>query len=158
MSINFIQEDCSKVEYYTNLTAVSNWLEINLSDYDWHFADVDGDWFDLNDPEPKWLTGEELDLKLKDNNIQFIWAVISAYPKGAPPKLDNQVYADGNPIFWTGSPKKQLKDSLFEIVCWDSSATLFIGLPLNLGQNLIKNAPGIKDLDLENQKRIPFNF
>jgi hypothetical protein len=149
--MNFIQYKALQVEFYTSLKDVERWLEIDLSDYDWHFSDVDGGWVGLE--YPSWVPGEVLSAKLKEFDYQFIWAVISAFPKGTKPFLDNNPYADGNPGFWEGSPKKQIGNALFEIVCWDSSATLFIGLPDFLSKVLLKNAPGIKNLDEENIKR-----
>jgi len=130
---------------------VTRWLEIDLKDYDWHISDIEGAWSELDDPS--WLRGEELSTKLKEFDCQFVWAVISAFPKGTEPFTTDKPYADGNPRFWEGEPEKQLQDSLFEIVCWDSSATLFIGLPNDLGEKLVANAPGIKDLNKENRQR-----
>lgn len=146
--MNLIQENTRKVNFYTSLRNIARWMEINLSDYDWHFSDIDGGWLPLEDP--RWIKGEDLNSKIKEKDYQFIWAVISAYPKGSKLRLKEFPYADGNPDFWYGNPKKQLKDSLFEIVCWDGSATLFIGLPEELGKLIVKNAPGIKSLNEEN--------
>lgn len=149
--MNYIQEKAKGVDFYTSLKDVEGWLEIKLSDYDWHFSDIDGGWAELDDPS--WVVGEDLEAKLNEFDYQFVWSVCSAFPKGTKPILTETPFADGNPEFWSGSPKKQLKDSLFEIVCWDSSATLFIGLPKDLAKKLLTNAPGIKDLDKENEKR-----
>ncbi len=149
--MNLIQENAKEVEFFTSLRDIEKWMEINMEDYDWHFADVDGGWAPLE--SPRWVTGKELRSKITEFDYQFVWAVISAYPSGTEVKLSEIPYADGNPEFWIGSPKKQLDDSLFEIVCWDSSATLFIDLPDQLGQNILKNAPGIKNLDEENKKK-----
>lgn len=77
---------------------------------------------------------------------------MSAFPSGTEPRLSEAPYAGGNSDFWKGIPKKQWTDSLFEIVCWDSSATLWIGLPDKLGMKVLKNAPGIMDLDELNKK------
>ena len=148
--MNLIQENTSEVEFFTSMRDVEKWMEINLEDYDWHFSDIDGGWDSINDP--KWVTGKELNSKIAEYDYQFVWAVISAYPLGTQPRLSDLPFADGNPAFWTGVPEKQLTDSLFEIVCWDSSATLFIGLSDELGQKVLKNAPGIMDLDELNKK------
>ncbi len=148
--MNLIQENTKEVNFYTSLRNVEKWLEINLEDYDWHFSDVDGEWTPLEDP--MWVTGKELKSKIKEYDYQFVWAVISAYPSGSQPRLSNAPYANGNPNFWTGIPKKQLRDSIFEIICWDSSATLFIGLPDKLAQRVLKNAPEITNLDELNKK------
>lgn len=151
MKINYIQENNRHIPWFTNLIDVFDWLEIKAEDYDWHFSDVDGGWEELNDPS--WVKGEELAKRLKEYNYQFVWSVISAYPKGTMPFINDKPYADGNPEFWSGIPQKQLENSLFEIVCWDSSATLYIGLPQNLEEKLLKNAPGIKNLNKENARR-----
>lgn len=102
--------------------------------------------------DPRWVTGRELKLKINEFDYQFVWAVISAFPLGTQPRLSKKPYADGNPDFWKGIPEKQLKDSLFEIICWDSSATLWIGLPEELGLKVLKNAPGIAYLNELNKK------
>ena len=151
MMMNFIQENNKHVPWFTSLVDVLSWLEIKAEDFDWHFSDVDGGWEDLDDPS--WVRGEELAEKLREYNYQFVWSVVSVYPKGTSPFTSQEPFADGNPEFWSGIPKKQLSDSLFEIVCWDSSATLFIGLPKELENCLMKNAPGIKNLNKENERR-----
>ena len=149
--MNYIQSNTNKVDFYTSLLDVERWLEINLEDYDWNISDIDGAWPELDDPS--WVTGIELKSKLEEFDYQFVWAVLSAFPKGHYKQLSDKPYADGNPHFWKGMPEKQMDSSLFEIVCWDSSATLFIGLPTEMGEKLVSNAPGIKDLDKENAKR-----
>ncbi|GAB5556834.1 MAG: hypothetical protein SchgKO_10470 [Schleiferiaceae bacterium] len=143
--MNLIQENTEEVEFHTSLKQVAHWMEINLENYDWHFADVEGGWPGLNGPV--WVTGEELRLKIKKDDYPFIWAVISAFPKGSDPIVSDEPFADGNSEFWKGNPRKQMAGSLFEIVCWDSSATLWIELPKDLGENVLQNAPGISTLE-----------
>jgi len=150
--MNYIQENTSSVSWYTSLLDVFKWLEIEPESYDWHFSDIDGGWMGLNE-DPCWVTGDELKVHLEPRDYQFIWSVISAFPRGTKPFTSEEPYADGNPQFWQGIPKKQLEESLFEIICWDSSATLFIELPEELQHSLLRNAPGIKDLNKENELR-----
>ncbi|CAM3206531.1 hypothetical protein [Vibrio neptunius] len=149
--MNYIQEKAKGIDFYTSLINVENWLEISLSDYDWHISDIDGAWPELDDPS--WVTGQELAAKISEFDYQFSWAVISAFPKGTRPFTTDEPFADGNSIFWEGIPEKQLKNAVFEIVCWDSSATLFIDLPSDLAKNLVANAPSIKDLNKVNGQR-----
>lgn len=149
--MNYIQENAPEVVFYTSMNDVARWLEIDLKSYDWHISDIEGAWPELDDPS--WVRGETLSEKLKAFDCQFVWSVISAFPKGTEPFTTDKPFADGNPEFWVGKPEKQLQYSLFEIVCWDSSATLFIGLPYALGKKLVANAPNIKDLNKENRRR-----
>lgn len=152
--MNLIQANTEYVKWYTNLRNVAKWLNIGIDDYSWHMSDLEiyPHWEGFSDP--CWRTGKELRKYVEEHNPQFIWAVLSTFPKDCKPFLSHKPYADMNPDFWTGTPQKQLEDSLFEIVCFDSSCTLFIGLPENLSRNLINNAPGILDLNRENEKRI----
>lgn len=149
--MNFIQEKTREIDFYTSMADVARWLEIKLEDYDWHFSDVEGGWNSLNDPD--WVSGELFASEIRKYDHQFIWSVISAFPKGTKPFKTEEPYADGNSSFWVGIPEKQIEESLFEIVCWDSSATLYIGLSDKLSKNLLSNAPGIKDLNEQNRKR-----
>lgn len=149
--MNLIQEGTGKVRFYTSMLDVEAWLGITLSGFDWHISDIEGGWEGL--PDPAWITGRELKAKLFEYDYQFIWAVFSAFPSGAQAILSDRPYADGNPDFWKGKPSKQIENAVFEIVCWDSSATLFIGLPDELGQSVLAKAPGIKDLDKYNESR-----
>jgi len=149
--VNLIQEKTRDVRFFTSLRDVEHWLCIHLEDYDWHVSDIEGGWNELNDPS--WITGDALAAKIGEFDYQFSWAVISAFPKGTKPVLSDEPFADGNSTFWEGVPKVQMEGALFEIVCWDSSATLFIGLPEELATRVVNNAPGVRNLDEENRKR-----
>lgn len=140
--MNIIAEHIINANFYSSLRNIEAWLEIRFEHYDWHLTDVDGGW--LNIVSPCWLSGDEIRIKIDEFDWQFRWAVFSAYPKGFTPFLSTKPYADCNTSFWTESPSKQLDDSIFEIVCWDSSATIFIGLPEDLAKKILKNAVGSK--------------
>lgn len=148
--MNYIQANTSIVDFYTSLSDVARWLEIDLVDYDYHISDIEGAWPELNDPS--WITGKELSSKLDEFDYQFVWAVISVFSKGEKPFTTSSPYVEDNPNLWKGSPDKQIENSLFEIVCFDSSATLFIGLSKELSEKLLANAPGIKNLDERNKE------
>lgn len=142
--MNLIQENSDEVQYFTILRDVEKWMELDFEDYDWHFAEVEANWG--SEDAPFWISGEELKSRFFGTNCQFFWAVISAFPKSTPPRLYQDVFAE-SPHFWEGTPKKQIKESLFELVCWDSSATIWIGLSDELAERVLKNAPGVEDLD-----------
>lgn len=104
---------------------------IDARQYDWLISDIEvstkPESFLLGD---QWMTGEALAQLLRDHDLQFIWAVFSAVPIGYRPNVGDVPYCDGNPNFWNGSDLgPQLDGAVFEIVCWDSSATILIGLP-----------------------------
>jgi hypothetical protein len=94
-----------------------------------------------------WFTGDMLSSFLKAHEAQFEWAVFSAVPKGFRSRPVSDPGADGNPDFWVGEgPMPQLDGALFEIVCWDSSATLLINLPLEAAQSFAARFPDTRPL------------
>lgn len=92
------------------------------------------------------ITGHELKKIVDGEKVQFVWAVLSAFTH-APKMPGKPPYADGNPGFWHGSPEPQIPDASFEIVCFDSSATLFIGVDESIAEKLRGKYPDIRLLE-----------
>jgi hypothetical protein len=129
--MNLILEETRQVSWYTNMRGVLEAAKIAPADYDWYVSDIETNW---NPPgftwDDQWFTGDELAAFLHAHEVQFIWAVFSAVRRGHRPSFTFAPYALDNPRYWNGSePGPQLDGALFEIVCWDSSATMLIGLP-----------------------------
>lgn len=106
-------------------------LGISAADYDWFISDVETNYCGSEfKSEDQWMEGRALQNFIDQNEVQFIWAVFSAVPKGFRCEVSSVPYVDGNPDFWNGKEiAPQLNGALFEITCWDSSATILIGLP-----------------------------
>jgi hypothetical protein len=136
--MNLILEKTNQVLYFTNMREVLVAASISAADYDWYISDVETNYgpakeFSLGDC---WVSGEELADILQRKDLQFNWAVFSAVPKGFRSVVMNPPYADGNSEYWNGQDiAPQLVSALFEIVCWDSSATILIGLPAQAGES-----------------------
>ena len=152
--MNLILEKSSYAKYYSYLDAIFHHLP-ELHEYHWLITDLK-----LNNyPDDKLksesivMTGKELSAYLKRYRIQFIWGVFSAFkaPIFAIPK--ELPFADGNKNFWHRSPRPQAPGAEFEIVCWDSTCTLFIGFPKNLAKRIWQLFPDIQNLDEENEQR-----
>ena len=76
---------------------------------------------------------------LEQNEVQFIWAVFSAVPKGFRITVDTAPYIEDNPSYWSGEElSPQLSGALFEIACWDSSATILVGLPTEAEASFVR--------------------
>lgn len=61
-------------------------------------------------------------------DVQFIWGVFSAFPRGTRFDVPAPPAADGNSNLWyPPEVQPQLEGASFEIVCWDSSATVLVG-------------------------------
>lgn len=129
--MNLILENTDQVRFFTKMDDVFAAAEIRPQDYDWYLSDIETNvnpnGFSKGD---QWISGEELATLIQEQELQFVWAVFSAVPKGFRSEASAPPYADGNPEYWNGKElTPQLKGALFEIACWDSSATILIGLP-----------------------------
>lgn len=96
-----------------------------------------------------WLSAADL-REIIEPRYAFGWCVLSAIPLAdvsAAMTVDCYPYADCNPGFWIGSPKPQHPMADFEVVCWDSSATLLIGASQTVAAAFLVAYPSAVDLD-----------
>lgn len=129
--MNLILERTTRVPFFTDMRGTLRALGIAASDFDWYLSDIETNYSGEDfSPQDQWIEGHELHRLLERNEIQFIWAVFSAVPVGHRPTVIAAPYVDGNPDYWAGSEvQPQLPGAVFEIACWDSSATILVGLP-----------------------------
>jgi hypothetical protein len=104
----------------------------------------------LMESSPLIITGSDLRKIVESDKIQFIWAVLSAFG-GDVTIPEDLPFADMNAELWTSTVKPQIKESDFEIVCWDSSATLFIGVDNSVAAQLVGYDQDIQSIDDFNQ-------
>jgi hypothetical protein len=152
--MNLILENSACMEYHTYFGKLFESVP-ELSSYSYLISglDTNGSTDERLRSDVVVLSGEELAAIVREHDVQFIWAVLSAFreiPKALPLELP---FADGNPNFWRGSPRPQLPGATFEIVCFDSGCTLFIGVDAGLAANLKSVYPDIRDLDERNRHR-----
>lgn len=164
---NLMLEDAESIARFTGLRAVFNALPGACENHDWLVSDLECIWLKTEDddgmPDERLrggsvlIAGEDLSLIIQTRRIQFAWAVFTALPKGARPRVapEHLPYADGNRTLWIGSPKPQCPQALFEIVCWDSTYTLLIGLNDRLAASFRIAFPTVLDLDAYNQLHGP---
>ncbi|CAN7153404.1 hypothetical protein [Polaromonas sp. LjRoot131] len=145
--MNILLESSDSVPFYTDMRATLKAMAVEASSYDWFVSDVE-----TNIPVPVliegdgWLSGDELSRALADD-IQFEWAVFSAMPRGTRFDVLLSPSADGNARFWQPPDvQPQLQGAVFEIVCWDSSATLFIGISQQQAERVTAAYPEAKPL------------
>lgn len=129
--MNLILEKTDQVRWFTNMREVLDAANIAPQDYDWYVSDMETNWIPPGfSPADQWFAGEELASFLHEHDVQFIWAVFSAVPKGFRSSPSFSPYVEGNPTYWSGEASKpQLDGALFEIACWDSSGIILINLP-----------------------------
>jgi len=149
--MNLLLERSKFVEYYTYLDPIFA-AAPELAKFTYLVSDLEiaGEIDERVANGPLVIQGRELRAIVEENKVQFIWAVLSAFDYH--PKIPDQLpYADGNSGFWVGSPRPQLRDAKLEIVCWDSGATLFIGLDPSIAEKIRQRFPDIQDLDAYNE-------
>jgi len=103
--------------------------------------------------DPVIIDGNTLYEIVQKEKIQFIWAVLSGFRKEITSIPKELPFACGNRNLWVGSPKPQAQGAEVELVCWDSTCTLFIGVNKNVALKLETIYPDIRDLDKENKTR-----
>ena len=104
--MNLILERTDQVCFFTNMREVIAALGISCSDYDWYVSDIETNGFQFAEG---WYPGSELELQITSDDIQFIWAVFSAFPEGVRVDVKEAPFVDGNPHYWDGSePGPQL--------------------------------------------------
>jgi hypothetical protein len=127
--MNLVLESPECVPFYTDMRSTLTAMGVEATAYDWFVSDVE-----TNIAVPAladgdvWVTGDELS-RMLSHDIQFIWGVFSAVPRGTRFEVLVPPGADGNPSFWQPpAVRPQLEGACLEIVCWDSSATVLVGV------------------------------
>lgn len=129
--MNLILERTDRVNFYTDMRVVFESAGLRASAFDWYLSDVETNYYGTDfSHDDRWIPGIELERFLNTHTVQFIWAVFSAFPVGYRRSITDAPYVGDNPLYWRGvEVTPQLSDALFEVVCWDSSATMLICLP-----------------------------
>ena len=148
--MNLILEHTNRVAFFTDMNVVFEALGLCPSNFDWYLSDIETNYCPTDFcSDDGWMSGSELEGFLKQHQVQFIWGVFSAFPVGYRRAIAEEEvpFADGNSTFWQGvEVLPQLNDALFEIVCWDSGATILIGLPSEAEQRFIGVYPETRSL------------
>lgn len=97
-----------------------------------------------------WMTGEELTRMVENEDFQWIWGVLSAFPKDI---TEEEVLgygfpvADGNEKIWQSPISMQHPLAVMEIIAWDSLLTILISKDECVVERLMQNNLFAKDLD-----------
>lgn len=131
--MNLIVEKSRSIKWYTDLYPLFSLIEPSVQQHVWLWSDIE---VDCDLPVPcveqgySWIDGNNL-FEFVCQRPQFVWSVLSAIPIKKVEVATNAScipYTDGNSDFWQGKAKPQHPMADFEIVCWDASATLLIGV------------------------------
>lgn len=145
--------------YYTRLGPVFSAIGNAQLDYNWLITDAicypNTPGFQLFDDNYRWLTGRELTDIIQKEDFQWIWAVLSGFPKEVPLEEVLQYplpYADGYSGFWHNPIALQHPLAQVEIVPWDSSLVLVLSKQEQLVRDFMAAHPGARDLEEYNRE------
>lgn len=146
--MNIILERTDSVPWFTNMYTVFGALGFRASDYDWFVSDVETNHYGTDfSSEDNWVTGEALERFITENEVQFVWAVLSAFPRGTRFQIETPPNVQDYAGYWSGiEVTPQLNDALFEIAAWDSGATILVGLPAEAVEQFKVAYPDAKSL------------
>lgn len=138
---------------HTNMRLVFDTMKGKQNNYNWLIANIEFMTGDFKNDDSKisldlfnniivWVSGEELSKVIYAYDIQFLWGVFTAFEQLEDINIDNlevEPYADGNRDFWSLDPSIQHPKGVVEIVCWDSTSTLFLSKDLELANAFKEN-------------------
>lgn len=147
--MNLLLEAPTAVPYFTDVGATLYALGVRASEFDWYVSDIETNvYIDGLSQLDGWVAGLQLDAALSHTGLQFIWGVFSAFPPGMRVEVARPPAADGNSRYWRDADTlgPQLQGALFELCCWDSSATILIGITPEQARSYMSAYPQAKPL------------
>lgn len=154
--MNIILLKSSKMPFFTDMKLVFEALDGFPNNYEWLISEFEYNYCTderlWNDPVV--IGGNELEDLLNSNDIQFIWGVFSAFPKGTPINIDASKVpvSDGKRISSLSNPPSiQCPGAVLEIICFDSSFTLVVGADSKIQKQFMDFFPEAEDLDEYNR-------
>lgn len=116
-------------------------MQLDAAHFEWYLADVEASTW----PQAvgnAWISGNDLVATWVPHETQFIWGVLSAFPLGTRIDVTELPFANGNVSFWAKvTVKPQIEGALFEIVYWDSSAVILVGISEEQGASVANAFP-----------------
>lgn len=110
---------------------------------------------DIFNEESVLLSGDEFTDIVTQNNIQFIWGILSAFDKSTHIDIKNLEVIptfDGEWKYGREDAHTQHPLAIAEIVCVDSSYTIFISKNEDLSNRIIKHYSDAQDLNQWNRE------
>lgn len=147
--------------FHTDLRRLFEALNGRQREFDWLLTDLElnvyppGISYQSTQEGAVWLDGTALSAIVEENDVQFIWGVLSGFPRGVRPDLSHlepHPFACGNVELWAPDVQLQQPLAAVEIVCWDSSATILLSRDDDLSQRFREHFTDAVDLDEHNRQ------
>ncbi len=146
--------------WYTQMGRVFDAIKNKQAEYNWLITDIDCVPQKIeelcNGKDYCWITGEELSKIVREDDQQWVWAVLSGFNKNIALSEVMQYpkpYARDYEGFWRNPLSIQHPLAIIEIVPWDSSLTLFFSRKADLVNDFLKFFPLSEDLSTYNSRQ-----
>ena len=154
--MNLILRNLEDMKYHTKLKLIFDSLEGKAKDFNWlitsHEVYTDNE---VLNKDFIFISGEELSKIVKEDDIQFIWGIISGFPKETDVNLEDLKIVPNFDGEWRYSKENLLPQhplATIEIVCVDSSYTIIISKDRDLSNRILRRYPKAEDLNEFNNK------
>lgn len=151
--MNLIMKDSTQMIGHTDVKLIFDALEGRQKEFNWLIIAHECFGWPLGEEvfkeEIVLLSGDELTDIVTDNNIQFIWGILSAFDKATNIDINNLTVTptfDGEWKYGEEDAKPQHPLAIAEIVCVDSSYTMFISKDEDLSNRFIRHYSDAQDL------------
>lgn len=141
-TVNLLIEDSP----LPDLPALLSAMHVDGRTFSWYLANIEASAWPQAIGDG-WLTGVELMSTWMPGETQFVWGVLDAFPLGQTFDVLDPPWADGNASLWARERlRPQIEGALFEIVYFDASAVILIGLTDEWGALVSRAYPVAKRL------------
>ncbi len=151
--MNLIIKDSSQMPWHTDIKLIFDALDGRQRECNWLITAHDcfccSSAERIFNDEIVWLTGDELTDIVTNNNIQFVWGILSAFDKSIDIDIDNlsvEPTFEGEWHYGGENVHPQHPLAVAEIVCVDSSYTIFISKDEDLPDRFLRCYSDARDL------------
>lgn len=157
--MNLIIKDSSQMPIHTNIKLIFDALEGRQREFNWLITEHECYGWSSDDDvfkeEIVLLSGDELTDIVTRNQIQFVWGILSAFDKSTDIDINNLSVIptfDGRWKYGGEDVQIQHPLAIAEIVCVDSSYTIFLSKDEDLSNRFLKHYSDAQDLHQWNRK------
>lgn len=151
--MNLILKDSLQMPWHTDIKLIFDALEGRQREFNWLITDHET-YPDIFNEEIILLSGDILTDIVTRNKIQFVWGILSAFDKSVDIDMNNLSVIptfDGEWKYGGENVHIQHPQAIAEIVCVDSSYTIFLSKDEDLSNKFLRYYLDAQDLHQWNQ-------
>ncbi len=152
--MNLILKDSSQVPWHTDIKLIFDALEGRQREFNWLITGHET-YPDIFNEGVILISGDELTDIVTNNKIQFVWGILSAFDKSIDADISNLSVIPTFDEEWKyggENVRTQHPLAIAEIVCVDSSYTIFLSKDEDLSNRFLRHYPDAQDLHRWNSR------